>query len=356
MIYNNYTQHLKKIFQESADKRNISKGIHGFDGLSNQYRDRKQLIQEQRLFSGSSHLNTKPLTTLLKPEVLFGAKLGLHPDFKHLKGTDETENHYIVSAFIDIHGSTNLFKRYDAEDIYRITNTIQSAAIHTCLTLGGHIQRLQGDGVFVYFGGKSTDRKRAVELSLIATSMFSYFIQNDLKEIFLEEGIEDIYTRIGIDFGDDKDVLWANFGLMEVSELTTLSLHTSLASKMQSNAKRNGIIVGQFVKDRLNGNDGLFSIISEDLRYIFKNHEDNFFYTQYQFDWKGYLKSLPFVKEDSAGKLSLLDLPQNELDRIQRLRSNSTLLSTGNAFLDKQGNITSNSGVKHEPHRFHYGK
>lgn len=69
-------------------------------------------------------------------------------------------------------------------------------------------------------------------------------------KVFLEDGIEKINTRIGIDFGDDE-VLWANFGLMDVSELTTVNLHTSLASKMQGWASKNGIVLGQHIKDRL---------------------------------------------------------------------------------------------------------
>jgi hypothetical protein len=55
--------------------------------------------------------------------------------------------------------------------------------------MGGHIQRLQGDGVFAYFGGKTVDKNRAVELAVTACSMFTYFVKNDLKDVFLEDGI-----------------------------------------------------------------------------------------------------------------------------------------------------------------------
>jgi class 3 adenylate cyclase len=272
------------------------------------------------------------------------------------------EYHYIVSAFIDIQGSTNLHKKYELEEIYSITNTVQSAAIHTVIALGGHVQRLQGDGVFAYFGGKKISKERAVEMAVTACSMFTYFIQNDLKNVFLEDGIEDINTRIGIDFGDDAKVLWANFGLMDVSELTTLSLHTSLASKMQAWASKNGIVVGQYIKDRLTTAEGIFDLVRNskgevEKRYIFEDQEKNFRYTQYSFNWYGFLKTLPFVKADANGKLYIDDQNQNNNDRLQRLRNTSALLSSGNAYVDQHGKISDNpSGVQHQPHRFHYGK
>lgn len=307
MIYESYTQRLKNIVLQSEGKKNISKGLSGSQGADNYIKNRLEAIREQRTFSSNIQLKSQPLMQILHPHALKEAKIGLHPDFKDLKGTNETTNHYIVSIFIDIHGSTNLFKKYDLEENYSITNTIQSAAIHTIVALGGHVQRLQGDGVFAYFGGKNIPHKKAVELAVTASSMFTYFIQNDLKEVFADGGVEDIKTRIGIDFGYDEQVLWATFGVQEVIELTTLSLHTSLASKMQAKAEKNGINVGQHIKDILGGDDTLYSLISEEDRYIFKDHEKKFWYTQYRFNWLKYLKSLPFIGTDENGKLYIIN-------------------------------------------------
>ncbi len=364
MIYNSYTDRLKSILAESRiRKSNLEKGFNSFNsigGFSDPYSNKKKLIQEQRNFSNSMHLNAKPLGSILNVEQLKNARLGQHPDFIGLKGTDDVEYHYIVSLFIDIQGSTNLYRKYELEDIYRITNTIQSAAIHTCIALGGHIQRLQGDGVFAYFGGKTVDKKKAVEMAVTACSMFTYFVENDLKNIFLEDGIENINTRIGIDFGDDDDVQWANFGLMDVSELTTNSLHTSLASKMQGYASRNGIVVGQNIKDRMNTNEAFFDLVRKsdgtvDKRYIFEIPEKNFRYTQYSFQWLKYLKTLPFVGSTADGKLYIID--DEERQRQSRLRSSATLLSQSAAYSSNTCTITTEStGVKHQDHRFHYGK
>lgn len=362
MIYSPYINRLKNIIAESHNKELI-KGFRNFTGeRANHYIEKKKMIQEQRDFAKSMHLSAQPLGTVLNSEQLTNAKLGQHPDFISIKDSDEVLYHYIVSVFIDIQGSTNLHKKYDLEDIFRITNTIQSAAIHTCVALGGHIQRLQGDGVFAYFGGKTVDKKKAVELAATACSMFTYFVKNDLKDVFMEDGIEDINTRIGIDFGDDDDVQWANFGLLNVSELTTNSLHTSLASKMQAYASRNGIVVGQNIKDRLDVDEAIFDLVRNSKgeivkRYIFEISEKNFRYTQYAFNWYKYLQSLPTVLTGTDGKLYIVSVDQAEKDRQERLKATTALLSTGNAFLTKTGVITTeNSGVHHQPHRFHYGK
>jgi adenylate cyclase len=167
MIYSPYTNRLKNIIAESHNKKQLIKGFRNFTGeLSDSYKEKKKIIQEQQNFAKNMHLSAQPLGNILNAEQLTNAKLGQHPDFINIKGTDDILYHYIVSVFIDIQGSTNLHKKFDLEDIFRITNTIQSAAIHTCIALGGHIQRLQGDGVFAYFGGKTVSKEKAVQLAV----------------------------------------------------------------------------------------------------------------------------------------------------------------------------------------------
>lgn len=258
--------------------------------------------------SNRSHLSlSTDLTTAAKQmgAVPFENQLiGHHPNFLHLKGTSSIEKHYIVSSFIDIKGSTNLYKKYDEETIMIITNTIQLAAIHVCQAFGGFIQRIQGDGLFVYFGGKGIDKAKAVQHGLTALSLFTYFVKNDLKKVFEQHGIEKIYTRIGIDFGDDSQVLWAMAGKENISEITTVSLYTSLASKMQSWAKSNEIVVGKNVKDRASLDEGLYSAVAE-RRYIYEDPENSLYYSQHIFDWYKYLRGLNFVASSLSGDISI---------------------------------------------------
>lgn len=309
-IYKDYLDTIKLAM--SADRKSgaqLSEGLSGFDGSF------------EKSFSYRHFLDKVPETTLLpsldefsrevglRPN--FNQQLGLHPDFAHLKQSEEIENHNITSAFIDISGSTNLFIKYDPETVLIINNTIQRAAIHTCLIFGGYVHRLQGDGLFVYFGGKQVNMTTAVLRALQGSSVFSYFVKNDLKNLFNEQGIENIYTRIGIDLGFDKDVIWSKAGLGEISEVTTCSLHTSLASKMQASAENNGVVVGDNVKTQVNADfQDLFKPVShrtgdENDRYIFRIPHEAFYYTQYDFHWMKFLKQQDFIATDLQGNLSL---------------------------------------------------
>lgn len=237
----------------------------------------------------------------------YSAKLGAHPDFAYLKADNGYENHYIVSMFIDIRKSTNLFMRYPNETVFIIHNTIMKAAIHTCLVFGGYVQRLQGDALFVYFGGRSIQPKDAVDRALKASSLFSYFVKNDLKNLFNEKGIENIYTRIGIDYGEKEDVLWALAGIADISEITTCSLHTNLASKMQQYAQSNGVVVGDNVKN-LSNLEYFVPVCKrteqEKDRYIFTNEDESFYYTQYDFEWLKFMKHLTFLATDLSGNVT----------------------------------------------------
>ncbi|WP_300601909.1 hypothetical protein [Niabella sp.] len=242
----------------------------------------------------------------------FNQQLGLHPDFSHLKHSNSVEHHYIVSMFVDIKGSTNLFKRYKPLTVLIVTNAIQRAAIHTCLLFGGYIHRLQGDGLFVYFGGRNIPISKAVADALQFASVFTYFVKNDLKNLFNEQGIETIFTRIGIDLGYDEDVIWALAGVGEISEITTCSLHTSLASKMQGYAPSNGVVAGDHILDESYLAKDLFVPVChrtkyEADRYIFQIPEKRFNYTQYDFNWMAYLKRQSYIVSDLSGHLHFKD-------------------------------------------------
>jgi adenylate cyclase len=303
-LYTPYFDTIRKAMSHGV----VNESTSSFDGVLNKslmFSALRAEVPENKLLPGLQEL-AEQLGTVPN----FNQTPGLHPDFAHLKESDDTENHYITSMFIDIKGSTNLFKKYDPLTVMIITNTIQKAAIHTCLVFGGYIHRLQGDGLFVYFGGKNITKKVAIERALQSAAMVSYFVKNDLKELFEEQGIERIYTRIGIDLGYDDDVIWAKAGIGEISEITTCSLHTSLAAKMQAFANNNGIVIGDYIKNEVLSLNQYFTpscqrLGDENTRYIFQIPEKNIRYTQHDFNWFPYLKSLSFIATDQNEKLSL---------------------------------------------------
>ncbi|NCU05592.1 MAG: hypothetical protein GXC73_16600 [Chitinophagaceae bacterium] len=306
-----YQQYLESIRSELANgtkRGELKKGqYNAFDGnaigsmgrpvnLMDRSKD-EMLFKSLHQLSSIAGKNTK-----------YGERPGAHPDFQHIKLDNAVEYHYITSMFIDIKNSTGLFKKYEPLAVANVTMTIQRAAIHTCWYFDGFIQRFNGDGLMVYFGGKNATIATSVTNAINAASFFTYFVKNDLKNLFFEQGVENIYTRIGIDTGEDSTVLWHLAGMGDCSEVTTCSLHTSLASKLQGNAVSNGIMVGDNIKNNSGCVNELFSIKwnekeKKEERYIYQIPEENFIYTQWQFDWERYLKKHPLVKEKEDGSL-----------------------------------------------------
>jgi adenylate cyclase len=299
-IYKSYTENIRSAINNDHKRETINLSYSATDKLrSTEVRTR--LLDETRKTAPLSSLQSIADELGLRPD--FTQKLGAHPDFSHLKDSGNIEKHYIHSMFIDIKGSTNLFRRYEPETVLIITNTIQRAAIHTCVMFGGYIQRLHGDGMFVYFGGRNETRAESAARCLTAASLFTYFVKNDLRELFSEQGIETIFTRIGIDSGENHEVVWAMAGIAEMSEITTCSLHTSLAAKMQNYAASNGIVAGANIRNLTKGE--FFTPVCqrtglEKDRYIFTIPEEKFYYTQYDFDWLSHLKSLEYITTNAT--------------------------------------------------------
>lgn len=311
-VYQGYLESIGEALQ-SGNKRGFSKGfsVNSFDGTSPKLQT--SILNESRDISLFNSL--EPISGIIGKKVKYDEAPGAHPNFKHLKNANSTEYHYITSMFIDIKNSTSLFRNYDPSTVAYITNIIQRAAVHTSWYFDGYVQRYHGDGLFVYFGGKKMSLKDSVSNAINSASFFSHFMKHDLNRLFSQRGVEDIYTRIGIDTGYNEDVLWYLAGIKDCSEITTCSLHTSLAAKMQSNAENNGIMLGDHVKDNTILPRELFTIKKKEgkeERYIFQIPDENFNYTQWQFNWTQYLKNHPGVTVDNEGNLYFTSQQHNE--------------------------------------------
>ena len=366
-IYGGYVDFINKAMS-NQDIHQLASDYSKISGITFSTQLNEQTNEPELPTPHENDLGVEGLAKLLNISYVAKPRIGDHPDFLHLRyqpmGT--LEKHYIVSMFIDVKGSTNLYKKYSATRIYYITQMIILAGTHTCSLFGGHILRLQGDGISVYFGGKNVTKEKAVESAINAASFFSYFMRFDLKQIFEAYDIENIYSRIGIDFGDDEDVNWAIFGGNQCTELTTLSLHTSLAAKMQANADSNGIMIGDNVKSRLNGKaiycdfiKDSFGNVDSKKRYIYEDASKKINYTQSKYNWQSYLKnSFHFVKSDSNGGLYIDYEAQpyaDEKKRIDELANKMALINSGNVAINNKGNfVKPNLGLLIKPNNYYF--
>jgi hypothetical protein len=153
-IYSNYLENITNSLKNGKRRGVLQKSFsNNFTGLSGNDNDTWYDEKNNEINFNS----LQQLSSIAGKKAKYHEKLGAHPDFGHLKQNNKVEYHYITTMFIDIKNSTGLFKKYYPHTVANITTTIQSAAIHTCWYFDGYVQRLHGDGLLVYFGGKNMD-------------------------------------------------------------------------------------------------------------------------------------------------------------------------------------------------------
>ena len=227
--------------------------------------------------------------------------IGTHPDFKHLEETNSIEEHYAVSMFVDIKNSTSIYlKTNDLIWTKTFKNTVLRIVTIFMQVFDGHIHRLQGDAVFGYFIWKDKDEEDAIIDSLNAASFLLHYIEYGLNVQLEKLGYDPLKLRIGIDFGCKEDVIWSEYGLKPATEVTTTSLHTDLAAKLQNKASSNTIMIGDNVKEMLDLPEEFIGVktyqknyeTKED-RYIIDKPEKR--YRMWIFKHQNYLKYFPYL-------------------------------------------------------------
>jgi class 3 adenylate cyclase len=278
-----------------------------------------------RTFSSEGHVSTleessKTILNIDKTELekYFGKnklsfpeiKIGKHPDFENLRH-NESEKHYCISMFVDIKGSTTLALKHSLEEVRLIKDSLLTLCIHVASFFGGHVHRLQGDAAFIQFVRKGQHPNDSIINSLNAASVLCQFVSNDLSTLFQQKDLNPIKIRVGIDYGSNEKVLWSYYGIPGCNELTTTSLHTDLAAKLQARASINSIRIGRNIVDALDlANDFYYTPTNkidgiETPDYYILQTPD-FRYNQYVFDWEKYLNSFDFITKRGDGTLEIV--------------------------------------------------
>ncbi len=235
---------------------------------------------------------------------LFSEFIGTHPDFKDVD--EQGEKHYITSVFVDIKGSTKLatIEGLSLEEVREIKNKILTAAITVFQVFDGHIHRLQGDAIFAYFGNKRKSKSDSIIDALNATTILQYVFKEHVSKLFKEMDYPEIKIRTGIDFGDDEQVLWSKYGIGGCTEITTTSIHTDLAAKLQHKAGANKIMIGDNVKEYLDLPLEFYSVKkvqknSEQVEEPYILEYSEFKYKMWEFKWEKYLTTFSKIPQVS---------------------------------------------------------
>lgn len=222
------------------------------------------------------------------------ATIGTHPNFVDMK-FGERHYQYCVSMFIDIKGSTNLSLSYSLEEVRMMKDAILSLCIQTVTVFGGHIQRLQGDGLYVQFTDRQIHQNNMMINALNAASVLCLFVSTALADLFERRNLKPLRIKVGIDFAENSKCLWSYYGLRGCNELTATSLHVDLAAKLQARCASNEIRIGQSIKQFLDLPDEFLKVpVTQDGKeetYIKRAAN----YRQYIFDWQSYLLTFDFI-------------------------------------------------------------
>jgi adenylate cyclase len=236
--------------------------------------------------------------------------IGDHPDFTHLKGTDETVYCPITTLFMDIEGSTRLGLLYPLEDVRRIKNAFIRTAIEVITSFDGHVHRIMGDAVLAYFGGCGASPHGSAIDGLNSAAVLRLLAERVVAPKLDEMGFSnDFGVRIGVDHGPKEKVLWSSYGYPRSDEVTATSFYVDVAAKLQQAAGRNQIMIGHSLKSYLDLPDELAGV-KLTLRgghatshpFVTPNHTDRsgepINYRQYVFSGDDYLRIGAFGQSD----------------------------------------------------------
>lgn len=337
--------HLSKGGSLPARHQLVEKSFSHYDSVNHFYvsEDRSAATYTpMRIQGGKAHLafDERQMESLFGrcpmrfPQIAIGA----HPDFQDLE-FNYTAEHYCVSMFVDMVGSTKLVTLgYSLLEIRRIKDTILSLFIQVANFFGGHVHRLQGDAAFIQFVRVGQDPSDCAINALNAASLICYFVTHFFVEQFRENNLDPIAVRVGVDYGATDQVLWSHYGLPGCSELTTTSTYTDLAAKLQAKAGANEIRLGdnlrrlldlphEFAKWPLT--DGKLD------QYILPELQ----YEQHDFDWRAYLGSYDFATFDSRTKRLVIDSNPN------RFRLQCDVYAEADDYTVREGQYSQNTSA-----------
>ena len=163
----------------------------------------------------------------------FSQTIGPHPEFEHLGALEDTTSP-VTSVFVDIKSSTSLGFKYPSRKVKNVKQSLLETAVIVAQAFDGHVHRLQGDGIVIFFrNNKVADTvvaKDAINASVTLLALIESVINPKLSNL----GVDPIKIRIGIDH--DPEALWSHYGIHGCSEITASGRYVDLAAKLQGKA------------------------------------------------------------------------------------------------------------------------
>jgi len=238
-----FTSNKKSAINESMYDSAMSTESRAYTQGGSIVQEQYSLQKDVRAMFGRTGINTHSISE--------------HPDFAHLDDDISIKYQYICPLFVDIIGSTSLSLKYDLEFIYTLKNAVIRTCIEVIRAFDGYVHRIMGDAVLGFFGSSNISKKQSSLDCLDASVMISLILEKIIQPWIAKQKVSfedslDFGFRIGCNFGDDHNVLWANYGFGNVGEISPTGFPIDLAAKLQGLAAKNKIMLGQDLLELIN--------------------------------------------------------------------------------------------------------
>lgn len=163
----------------------------------------------------------------------------------------KTERKRVTVFFSDIEGFSQLSEEMEAETLSDLLNSYLTEMVKIVTRHRGTIDKFMGDGIMVIFGDHESDGVKADCLRCVAMAIEMRKKMKELESQWFNQGIKrPLKIRMGINSGY---VTVGTFGTSEYMDYTVLGTHVNLASRLESAAQANEILVSHetwsFIKD-----------------------------------------------------------------------------------------------------------
>ena len=158
-----------------------------------------------------------------------------------------TQEKTLTVFFSDMEGFTKLAEDLDPEQLTALLNTYLTEMSEIAFRFGGTIDKVIGDSIMVFFGDPESRGVRSDAVSCVSMALAMKRAMEELQARWAIEGIANPPAlRMGINSGVCKV---GNFGTENRLDYTLLGRAVNLASRLESSAQSNEILVSKDTYD-----------------------------------------------------------------------------------------------------------
>jgi len=200
-------------------------------------RDITKEVEYKKLLEDLSH----KLSFYIAPQIYESIYLGKQD------ATVQSTRKTLTVFFSDLVGFTRMTEELEPEVLTDILNSYLDEMVQIALKYGATIDKFIGDAIMLFFGDPKT---QGVEQDALNCAMMAIEMRQRVKELalyWINKGLKQpLQVRMGISTGK---VTVGNFGSNFRIDYTIVGEHVNLASRLESKASPNTILISQQTHD-----------------------------------------------------------------------------------------------------------